>query len=120
MTDDELVLNLELAAKAAGYLVKRNSYAVDGDDNVRGIFVRRTKREKYVLWQPHLDDGAAFRLAADVKVDVSHSDVGAAATHDGATWAHCFEDTILRDRRAAMRLAILQVAATVGEKGAPC
>ena len=62
MTDKEL---LELAAKAAGYRIKREAY---GDQSGLVVWIDDEPR----IWHPLTDDGDALRLAVKLEIDIHH------------------------------------------------
>ena len=111
MTDREL---LELAAKAAGMLVKKNTVAVDSDDHLIGIKVRATEREKYHTWNPLTDDGDAFRLAVKLGLGIS------IPLRNKRTDVVTFSGPLISvieahgDPYAATRRAIVRAAAEIG------
>ena len=111
MTDKEL---LELAAKAAGYVIDEHSrngsswawvYPVgsipDGDGEMP-IF----------KWSPINDDGDALRLAVKLKMQVKQWESNSIAV---VVWdKHATEDAT-KDRFAATRRAITRAAAEIGK-----
>src|SRR5690554_426671 len=111
MTDREL---LELAAKAAGYVVDSDFYRLDVRDN-SGAPIR---------WNPLEDDGDALRLANALKLSICHTLCEAPTAHGTAMvgyapWENgapiCSEryDGI-GGRDAATRRAIVRAAAEIG------
>ena len=111
--------HLELAALAAGIRPDRSrkSGALSGFDgfDITGALV--TDWHNGVTWRPHLDDGDAARLAAEVGMKIiapKHSGDGAFAEPlDGRSPSV----TVYRkDRAEQMRHAIVLCAAAVGER----
>ena len=103
MTDREL---LELAAKAAGYVIQwGDAWGRDGFDYAR---------INGMMWHPLTDDGDALRLAVKLQIYVQP---------DGRhAWATTLQvDTIEEvgdDPCAATRRAIVRAAAEIGKGGA--
>jgi hypothetical protein len=99
-TDKEL---LELAAKAAGYETKHDKH---------GGEIRIKSGNIWPCWNPLTDDGAAFRLA--VKLDMNVDVQGAYIRVD------CGDDFVNEQSKdtpiAATRRAIVRAAAEIGAK----
>lgn len=96
MTDKEM---LELAAKAAGYSIwewERDGSALIADPIMQ--------------WRPLKDDGDALRLAVDLRLIVRCYE-GLIIVDGGGS--SC-EERVFSDRRAAVRRAIVRVAAEIG------
>ena len=115
MTDREL---LELAAKAAGVLVKKNTVAVDSDDHLIGIKVRATEREKYHTWNPLTNDGDALRLAVKLHICTIFPMRGDTYKQCGAGQVGSERPAVMEphdpDPLAATRRAIVRAAAEIG------
>ena len=117
MTDREM---LELAARAAGYVVESHHvsggawvYPVgevpDADGDYHGLF----------LWRPRDDDGDALRLAVALWIHIAQhlSYCATCCPHGGnstrgMTWTEQYNG----DARAATRLAIFRAAAETGRQ----
>ena len=121
MTDREL---LELAAKAAGYIVQEH-VANGAWVYEAGSAVDKDGEPKLFLWRPRDDDGDALRLAVRLKMLVDGGYCCASSTetiheewwgggddlHAGVAHDEC-------DPNAATRRAITRAAAEIG-KGMP-
>ena len=104
MTDREL---LELAAKAAGYIVVGHyEYGLKIECHDGG-----EASEGFVKWCPHLDDGDALRLAVDCGIGMRF--------HDG--WGEVFhpvghlESKYDGDKQTTTRFAISMLASEIGK-----
>lgn len=105
MTDREL---LELAAKAAGYVIEDDAdRLVAQPGHFAGGFSILNDRGGSSLWNPLYDDGDALRLA--VKLQMSSL---------FATGFHTIEDYVIsgNDPYAATRRAIVRAAAEIGKE----
>jgi len=102
MTDREL---LELAAKAAGYVVDSDFYRLDVRDN-SGAPIR---------WNPLEDDGDALRLAMALGIDIVWCSSGRVITIASAG-DRVFElvESSREDREENTRRAITRAAAEIG------
>lgn len=104
MTDREL---LELAAKAAGYVLQEteDGYECNFDDSR--------------IWNPLTDDGDALRLAVKLKFHVGinpGNKVFCTPTYsDKPTMFESCERDGVQDPHAATRLAIVRAAAEIGK-----
>lgn len=97
MTDREL---LELAAKAAGYLLSELSDMVWSDSET-----------EFVYWNPLTDDGDALRLAVRLLFEIDMGRDGIAIRHStGIKILEAFN----HDPCAATRRAIVRAAAEIG------
>lgn len=97
---------LELAAKAAGYLIQ---------DSPLGNFLISEPGRGQRLWNPFLLDGDAFRLAVALRLDVEFQ-FGDDCDSVSA-WRPGIDDEFVDsngDRMAAARRAIVMSAAQVG------
>lgn len=96
-----------LAARAAGFTVVGTTHPPDG--------VNVLAHGAPFVWRPRVDDGDAFRLANDLRMNVFHA-AGAAyalpADGDGGGEQQVYHRDA-PDPHAAMRLAIVRVAAAV-------
>ena len=102
-TDREL---LELAAKAAGYQV---DCAFDDSPLIFG------EEDGVREWSSLIDDGDAFRLAADLRISVGYwPDEHVGAFHEKVSPEGNIQP-IGSDAGAAARLVITMVAAAIGE-----
>jgi len=104
MTDREL---LELAAKAAGYVIEINYYGMYR----HGLF----NTEKCVppaLWNPLTDDGDALRLAVKLNLHLGLESSVANAWQGGMN--HWQTEPHNGDPMAATRRAIVRAAAQIG------
>ena len=107
-TDREL---LELAAKAAGYIL-------EVPDDADGIFVMREKYRNGHQWNPLADDGDALRLAVKCGISVgpeSADVIGKSLCR--ASWlnkTHSLGEYGDGDPYAATRRAIVRAAAAIG------
>ena len=106
---------LELAAKAAGFIVGLG--VVNADDDFIGIYVQHDRRIKHVLWNPLTNDGDALRLAVRLgfRIDIEYQYDG----EQGYTWIEQGEITEYHvgDPYAATRRAIVRAAAAIAEQG---
>lgn len=91
MNDREL---LELAAKAAGMDIDPERY-----DDAWGFALRRTA----TWWNPLADDGDALRLAVKLGIDIF-------------PWRNKSQDQQTVGIEAAVRIAIVRVAAEIGRQ----
>jgi hypothetical protein len=101
MSDREL---LELAAKAAGkeHYGEHNAHA--GLKTTGG------------WWNPITDDGDAFELAVNAKIDVLQFDDFARADYMIGTGYFSANEMYGTDRYAAARRAVVRAAADIGEE----
>ena len=114
MTDREL---LELAAKAAGI-----RYTVEDDEYYKtrkffGLWLVFDGEPSFTsrrYWNPLTDDGDAFRLMVDLRLIVTQYSGGVTAYQCGPVLAYVGYDKHPRDRRAAVRYAIVRAAAEIG------
>lgn len=101
-TDREL---LELAAKASGYLI---------DASPMGNFLISDPGRGQRVWNPLLLDGDAFRLAADLRmnVEINEDEVVAYGGQEGANWV---AEPVHEEGgvRQASRRAIVRAAAEI-------
>jgi|SRR5690554_2087393 len=108
MNDKEL---LELAAKAAGYVVDSDFYRL----------VVRDNSGTPICWNPLEDDGDALRLAAKLLIDIGQfpSEVVAAVDIDDhpASFRLLFTEPVNNEeyRGESTRRAIVRAAARIGE-----
>jgi hypothetical protein len=109
-TDKEL---LEYAAKAAGL----EGYEYTGADMCRTVLESWGDFERVDVWNPLTNDGDAFRLMVDLKMEVS--------LMGDAAWAMSIEDAagdsgcsayFNDDPRKAARQAIVRAAAELGKR----
>ena len=114
MTDREL---LELAAKAAGYIVQQHvvygEHAPGAWVYEAGSALDRYGEPRIFLWRPRDDDGDALRLAVKLRLHLEWwPGLGkvAACTAEKQT-AEPYED----DPNAATRRAIVSAAAEIGK-----
>lgn len=100
LTDDDKRL-LEMAAKAAGWLVYEDACGNRGS-----------------WWRPLDDDGDALRLACALEIDVSFRVVGGSRVEALAPGGPRIIEryTQASERASATRLAIVRAAAAIGEK----
>ena len=110
MTDREL---LDLAAKAAGYVIEINYYGMDR----HGLF----NTEKCVppaLWNPLTDDGDALRLAVKCNLDIRFdSHENGVSVEVCGMWDYAPAgslETFEKNGCAATRRAIVRAAAEIG------
>lgn len=116
MTDREL---LELAAKAVGYVIDADRQAereAHGFGNA-GFWVSGVS----TCWNPLTDDGDAFRLAAELRIDILFDGKDSPCAHVETVanlpgvreqpWAH---EPLGDDQNAATRRAIVRAAAEIG------
>ena len=96
---------LELAAKAAGYNVRRQSMAPG--------FIRLCAKGGPEHWNPLTDDGDALRLAAVLEMEVSLGQCGG-IVYRRRPMKESIEE-ISEDYMSAIRLAIVRAAAAIGE-----
>lgn len=97
MTDQEL---LELAAKAAGYRVRKQTMAPG--------FIRFCAAGGPVQWNPLDDDGDALRLAVKLRMEIGFEG-------DNVVFADGnFSEFLSEDPAAATRRAIVRAAAFLG------
>ena len=101
MTDREL---LELAAKAAGYEVARES------DTGRGFLLTGVQH----VWNPLTDDGDALRLAVKLQLDVLQGSPTLVQVVNHQTGGYA-DEPASPDRSAATRRAIVRAAAELGK-----
>lgn len=105
MTDKEL---LKLAAKTAGYteIIYRSS----------GLYVRESRDDEWMLWNPLEDDGDAFRLLLSIGADVYHGTSEydePIITIQAETMPLSDAPSALRDSASEIRRAIVRAAASV-------
>ena len=123
-TDREL---LELAAKAAGYTTNHrwNAERITLNPPVDALVVHDANGLVHTAWNPLTDDGAALRLAVDLKLGVTYGgkyffDDGP-MTFCGEYWdaneSRYFKAFVKHesDPRAATRRAIVRAAAEIGK-----
>lgn len=114
MSDRELT---ELAAKAAGIEVRWRE-----DDIYRGSFERRVVPEpdapvsKWLYWRPLLDDGDAFRLACQLRLDIAFLEGFKEIIVDDYHGSNRAEEDYQPDMAAAARRAVVRAAAEIGRK----
>jgi hypothetical protein len=106
MTNREL---LELAAKAAGIV-----YEIDAG------YVWIYEQEFWTCWNPLEDNGDALRLAVNLEIEPKFLTATVQAVvvedKDGDAWETCLaEETIVKDKVAATRRAIVRAAAEIGK-----
>jgi len=101
MTDKTDREPLELAARAAGYSFK---WGKDWHD--KGAPLVDDK-----LWNPLTDDGDAFRLAVDLKIELMVTDQYANACFDMVVYS----EPLGKDARKAARRAVVRVAVEIGK-----
>jgi hypothetical protein len=107
MTDREL---LELAAKAAGYIVQE--HVANGAWVYKvGSAVDKDGEPKLFLWRPRDDDGDALRLAVKLRMNVHLDSNMVDVDPDGISW---FSEAYGTDHYAATRRAIVRAAAEIG------
>jgi hypothetical protein len=115
MTDREL---LELAAKAAGYIVQQHvvygEHAPGAWVYEAGSALDRYGEPRIFLWRPRDDDGDAFRLAARLKIDIIYTNIHSPRVHAVRYGAHSTEE-VHGSSSAATRLAIFRAAAEIGK-----
>ena len=101
---------LELAAKAAGYK-SFEYFETSGDEP--GLYVRD---DRVGFWRPLSDDGDVFRLAVKLKLSVwlSETCVTVECMDDDGPMAVKILEHYTDDNEAS-RLAVLEVAAAIGE-----
>ena len=106
MSDKEL---LELAAKAVGPKVVRNVECSGGFELV--------ELSSWLIWNPLEDDGAALRLAVELKMSVTVFDdaVGIGVNPDFGYR----EYDISHDQNTSTRRAIVRAAAEIGKSMQP-
>ncbi len=113
MTDREL---LELAAKAAGYIVQEH-VANGAWVYEAGSAVDKDGEPKLFLWRPQDDDGDALRLAVKLWITLGRATLDGKSQFitasedklDGEIW-----EPIDQDPYAATRRAIVRAAAEIG------
>lgn len=107
-TDREL---LEMAAKAAGYPIHSDAWAVGAGGGEPKLYMG----SHGPVWNPLTDDGDALRLAVKLGIDVNQRFVGGrraeALAPAGEIQDEWFEDS---DPQAATRRAIVRAAAQIG------
>jgi hypothetical protein len=113
MSDREM---LELAAKAAGLLVRARTQVVDADDCFIGIKVRVGWNDRYKLWNPLSDDGDALRLAVNLRIDVVHTNIHSPQVHAMFNYEIEVTEDHGSDPLAATRRAIVRAAAKIGRR----
>lgn len=120
-TDKEL---LELAAKAAGWLVlaETKGLVCSRDDALKGGLCIRTGAEFDSIWNPLTDDGDALRLAVKLHLVIgaygTYSSVCGTYTPDGYEVPDeivVFHSGANNDPNASIRRAIVQCAAEIGK-----
>ena len=109
--------HLEDAALAAGMEVACTEAALHGtDDTVKiyggGLMLRGVQDP----WRPHLDDGDAFRLAAEMLMYVDHRGTGATARTTPNSLVRVDHDGTPSDAARAAREAVVLCAAEVGRR----
>jgi hypothetical protein len=109
---------LELAAKAAGYVVLSSvaGYADGTTHWWKGAAWGLQIKDVEWIWNPLVDDGDAFRLAVKLGLRVYPSEqIGnkgqASVNHFGTLWVH---EDVSDDPYAATRRAIVRAAAEIG------
>lgn len=114
MTDREL---LELAAKAAGIVVKRSRL---DDPAWKDVLVGATRdgQETFIGWNPLTDDGDALRLGVKLKMLIGPADY-----EDNKSVVSAFYylqgsvvEVFVDDECAATRRAIVRIAAEIGRR----
>lgn len=96
-TDREL---LELAAKAAGYVV------LDGWDGKSLSMLDPATGMSYSEWNPLTDDGDALRLAVKLRISICHFQHDMVAAQGDKHWAESRKgDDLAPTRRAIVRAA---------------
>jgi len=114
MQDREL---LELAAKADGLIVRKNTEMVDSEDRFIGLRVREDVKSPYRTWNPLTDDGDALRLAIDLGMDLqlegemNHPHAVSVCEMKSGAFAR---EALSSDKRASTRRAIVRTAAGIG------
>ena len=110
-TDREL---LELAAKAAGYLVIRSR--IDDPINKDFLIADSVRNHSQVNgpWNPLTDDGDALRLAVKLGLVISPSRVTVMAYEPSSMARDEVYEPIRPDPLAATRRAIVRAAAEIG------
>lgn len=98
---------LEMAARAAGYVVVRES------DDGNALLLEGVQES----WNPLTDDGDALRLSAKLAIDIMHRFVGgqrveALAPGGRVIVEYCDAET----RQSATRTAIVRAAAAIGQE----
>lgn len=111
---------LQLAAKAAGYVIvgEVDAMVVQPGESKAGGLVIRNDRGGDSLWNPLLDDGDALRLAVIMKFDLI-TDTARNQSYAGAknrfVSAYVYHDHE-KDNYAATRKAIVLAAVEIGKK----
>lgn len=114
MNDREL---LELAAKAAGYVVEWREWVTSRLAEFGTI--KHTKQSGFWLggkqWDPLTDDGDAFRLAVklNLNVDLAYGDACVVRVFNET---HFFQERTSQNPFAATRRAIVRAAAAIGKE----
>lgn len=108
MTDREL---LELAAKAAGYLIC-------GPIRNGEFRVCQSEDQISFAWNPLIDDGDALRLAVKLRLAVMRCYLGTTVAQIGTPGLkNAYEEaTDHKDPASATRLAIVRAAAEIGRR----
>ena len=126
MTDREL---LELAARAVEWQLCGYSWIGENEDDdeceiLEAAFVKHHQEQELASkWNPLTDDGDALRLAVELRIDVSHDEVGMKSfayartvfndeTHIGLS--EIFDDE--SERLDRTRRAITRAAAQIGKE----
>lgn len=115
MTEREM---LELAAKAAGYEVRKNYEVRDADDIFKGLQIRTDPRTKFSgVWNPIKNSDDALNLAVRLKLEIlpeimrkNGCDV---RNHQGEWFTEQYKDHN-EDAMSALFLAITRAAAEIG------
>jgi hypothetical protein len=112
VSDKEL---LELAAKAAGYVIvgEVDAMVVQPGETKAGGYVIRNDRGGDSLWNPLLDDGDAFRLSTKLFISINFSSQETRLLHKGVYLEGFFRNCDCD----SVRVAIVKVAAEVGRMG---
>ena len=104
MTDREL---LEWSAKAAGLDYIKDCVWIDNG------FYSPLNRHERIAWNPLIDDGAAFRLAVKLGINVMYGSTMVVVEREKPKKEGCVE-SFNDDPYAATRRAIVRAAAEIG------
>lgn len=101
---------LEMAAKAGGLIVRRNTEVVDSDDRFIGLRVREDVKGAYRTWNSLTNSGDALPLAVDLRISLHHFRDSCAA----ASGARFYTELHNGNPHAAACRAITRAAADIG------
>jgi hypothetical protein len=108
MKDREL---LELAAKAAGFNYNPQHST---DTELYGTWLDAADMDVTFYWQPLDDDGDAFRLAVNLRLNVTFNTENVSVFQQDSRYG-CSEVINVFDPLAATRRAIVRAAAEIGK-----